>query len=99
MRNNHTKGEIKIYADTLVRLHKKLKKDDILKGKEIAEHRRVEFNETPPIIIDFETVTSVQEDYRDGGTVIMDAKTACMVAEPLEDVLEAWIKVKSNLNR
>ena len=40
---------------------------------------------------------AVSVDFKYGGTVVMDAKTACIVIEPLEDVLDAWCEVKRNM--
>lgn len=88
---------IEMYEETLVRLHKKLKGDDFRKAKEVYEETKNPEVLTPPIVIDFATVTSIQQDYKDGGTVVMDAKTACIVIEPLDEVLDAWCEVKRNL--
>ena len=90
---------ITVYADSLVLLHKKLKKEDRLKAKEIAEELGIEYDKSPAIVVDFISVTSIQKDYRSDGTVIMDAKTACIVEEPLDEVLDAWIEVKNNLSK
>lgn len=99
MSHGRNLAPIEIYAGTLVRLHKKLKGDDWRKAKEIAERTGDSEGLNPPMVIDFETVTSIQKDFKDGGTVIMDAKTACVVSEPLEEVLDAWIQVKNWLNQ
>ena len=96
--NNINDGEIEIYGDSLVRLHKVLKEDDLLKALHRAERTGGESNVTPVIIIDFSTVTSIQEDYKRKGSVIMDNnKTAVIVVESLEDVLDAWREVKERL--
>lgn len=99
MRNNvlPENSQIEIFEGTLVRLHKKLKGDDRRQAKEVAEKTGDNDVLNPPIVIDFATVTSIQMDYKDGGTVVMDAKTACIVMEPLEEVLDAWCEVKRNL--
>lgn len=88
---------IEIFEGTLVRLHKKLKGDDWRKAKEVVEQTGNSDVLNPPIVIDFASVTSIQQDYKDGGTVVMDAKTACIVIEPLDEVLDAWCEVKRNL--
>lgn len=101
MRNNMVKDNppIEIFEGTLVRLHKKLKGDDWRKAKEVVEETGSYDVLNPPIVIDFATVTSIQKDYKDGGTVVMDAKTACIVMEPLDEVLDAWCEVKRNLDK
>lgn len=102
MRNNQVleNPPVEIFEGTLVRLHKKLKGDDWRKAKEVVEETGVNSDVlNPPIVIDFAYVTSIQKDYKDGGTVVMDAKTACIVMEPLEEVLDAWCEVKKNLSR
>lgn len=90
-------GQIEIFADSLVKLHKVLKEEDRLRANHRAEKYGEEANINPTIIIDFASITSIQEDYRNNGTVVMDKKTAVVVIEPLSDVLDAWIEVKSNL--
>ena len=90
-------GQIEIFADSLVKLHKVLKEEDRLQANHRAEKYGEEANINPTIIIDFASITSIQEDYRNNGTVVMDKKTAVVVIEPLSDVLDAWIEVKSNL--
>ena len=100
MRNNQVleNPPIQIFEGTLVRLHKKLKGDDWRKAKEVVEETGGNSDVlNPTIVIDFAYVTSIQKDYKYGGTVVMDAKTACIVMEPLEEVLDAWCEVKRNL--
>lgn len=92
-------GQIEIFADSLVKLHKILKEEDRLRATHKAEKYGEEANTNPTIIIDFEMVTSIQEDYKNNGTVIMDRRNAVVVVEPLSEVLDAWIEVKSNLTR
>jgi len=90
---------IEIYGDSLVRLHKVLKEDDLLKAIHRAERTGGESNVTPVIIIDFATVTSIQEDYKRKGAIIMDNnKTAVIVTEHLDEVLDAWCEVKERLS-
>ena len=90
-------GEIEIYGDSFVKLHKVLKEDDRLKAEHQAERRGEAANTNPVIIIDFATVTSIQEDYSRGGTIVIDKKNAVIVTEPLADVLDAWIDVNDRL--
>ena len=101
MRNNITRENppIEIFEGTLVRLHKKLNGVDSLNAEKVAEKTGDSDVLNPPIVIDFATVTSIQKDYKHGGTVVMDAKTACIVMEPLDEVLNAWCEVKRNLDR
>ena len=96
--NQNINGQIEILSDSLVRLHKVLKEEDLLRANHRAEKYGEEANVNPTIIIDFATVTSIQEDYKRNGTVIMVKKTAVIVVEPLTDVLDAWIEVKENLS-
>ncbi len=90
---------IEIFEGTLVRLHKKLNGVDSLNAEKVAEKTGDADVLNPPIVIDFATVTSIQKDYKHGGTVVMDAKTACIVMEPLDEVLDAWCEVKRNLEQ
>ena len=89
---------IEIFEGTLVRLHKKLNGIDSLNAEKVAEKTGDADVLNPPIVIDFATVTSIQKDYKNGGTVVMDAKTACVVMEPLDEVLDAWCEVKRNID-
>ena len=101
MRNNLARENppIEIFEGTLVRLHKKLNGVDSLNAEKVAEKTGDADVLNPPIVIDFATVTSIQKDYKHGGTVVMDAKTACIVMEPLDEVLDAWCEVKRNLEQ
>jgi len=101
MRNNMARENppIEIFEGTLVRLHKKLNGVDSLNAEKVAEKTGDADVLNPPIVIDFATVTSIQKDYKHGGTVVMDAKTACIVMEPLDEVLDAWCEVKRNLEQ
>ena len=98
-RNNGNEYQEIEVKGTLVRLHKRLNQKDLDKCEVSARRNGMKMITSPTIIIDFLSVTSIQEDFRDGGTIIMDAKTACLVREPLEDVLEAWCKVKEYLGQ
>ena len=91
--------QIEIVGKSLVKLHKVLKEEDQLRANHRAEKYGEEANTNPIIIIDFASITSIQEDYKRNGTVIMDKKTAVIVVEPLCDVLDAWIEVKENLEK
>lgn len=101
MKGNINKGNlpVEIFEGSLVMLHKVLKGEDVYKAERLANQRGDNQVCNPPIVIDFKYVTSIQMDYKDGGTVIMDAKTACIVTEPLEEVLDAWCEVKRNLEQ
>lgn len=99
MRRKTEYGQIEVLGDSLVKLHKVLKKEDMLLAKDKAGEFGEEANLTPTIIIDFASITSIQEDYRRNGTVIIDKKTAVVVVEPLNDVLDAWLEVKENLSK
>lgn len=92
-------GPIEIFGGSLVKLHKVLKEEDRLRASHKADKYGEEANLNPTIIIDFASITSIQEDYKNNGTVVMDKKTAVVVTEPLSDVLDAWLEVKDNLSR
>ena len=96
-RREKPEGEIEIYGDSFVKLHKVLKEDDRLKAEHQAERRGEEANTNPVIIIDFASVTSIQEDYSRGGTIVIDHKNAVIVTEALASVLDAWIEVCDRL--
>ena len=99
MRGRHQQdmGQIEIFSDSLVKLHKVLKPEDQMRATYQAEKSGEDANTCPTIIIDFASITSIQEDYKRNGTVVMDKKTAVIVVEPLADVLDAWCEVKDNL--
>lgn len=90
-------GNIMIFGDSFVKLHKVLKEDDRLKAEHQAERRGEVANTNPIIIIDFARVTSIQEDYSRGGSIVIDEKNAVIVTEPLPAVLDAWIEVNERL--
>lgn len=90
---------IEVFEGTLVKLHKVLKGNDADTAELRAAKRGDPDGRNPTIVIDFQYVTSIQKDFLGGGTVVMDAKTACIVIEPLEEVLEAWCEVKRNLDQ
>lgn len=88
---------IEILGQSIVVLHKVLKEEDLLKAMRKRDIHGEPVNMIPQIAIDFTTVTSIQEDYKHNGTVIMDKKTAVIVKEPFEDVLDVWIDVQNRM--
>ena len=96
-RSSRQDADIEIFGDSLVKLHKVLKEDDRLKAEHQAVRRGEEANTNPIIIIDFASVTSIQEDYSRGGTIIIDQKNAVIVTEHLSSVLDAWVEVCDRL--
>ena len=90
---------IEILGTSIVMLHKVLKEEDWLKAMRKRDKYGEPVNTEPCIAIDFTTVTSIQEDYKHNGTVIMDKKTAVIVKEPFEDVLDVWIEVQNQMQK
>ena len=88
---------IEILGRSIVLLHKVLKEEDLLKAMRKRDLHGEPVNMVPPIAIDFTTVTSIQEDYKNNGTVVMDKKLAVVVKEPFADVLEVWISVQNRM--
>ena len=88
---------IEILGRSIVLLHKILKEEDLLKAMRKRDLHGEPVNMVPPIAIDFTTVTSIQEDYKNNGTVVMDRKTAVVVKEPFADVLEVWIEIQNRM--
>lgn len=84
-------------GQSIVVLHKVLKEEDMLK----AMRKRETFGEPVSIdisiAIDFTSVTSIQEDYKNNGTVIIDKKTAVVVHEPFNEVLAVWVDVQERM--
>lgn len=80
-------------------LHKVLKEEDRLRAMHKQDRYGEPVNTVSCIAIDFSTVTSIQEDYKNNGTVIIDKKTAVVVKEPFEDVLDAWIEVQDRMQK
>lgn len=99
--NTHTADQesqpIEILGRSIVLLHKVLKEEDWLKAMRKRDKYGEPVNTEPCIAIDFTTVTSIQEDYKHNGTVIMDKKTAVIVKEPFKDVLDVWIEVQNQM--
>ena len=90
---------IEILGQSIAILHKILKEEDLLKAMRKRDHYGEPVNMVPQIAIDFTTVTSIQEDYKNNGTVIIDRKTAVVVKEPFADVLDVWIKVQNRMQQ
>ena len=90
---------IEILGTSIVMLHKVLKEEDRLRAMHKQDRYGEPVNTVPCIAIDFSTVTSIQEDYKNNGTVIIDKKTAVVVKEPFEDVLDAWIEVQDRMQK
>ena len=90
---------IEILGTSIVMLHKVLKEEDWLKAMRKRDKYGEPVNTEPCIAIDFTTVTSIQEDYKHNGTIIMDKKTAVIVKEPFEDVLDVWIEVQNRMQK
>ena len=88
---------IEILGTSIVMLHKVLKEEDWLKAMRKRDKYGEPVNTEPCIAIDFTTVTSIQEDYKHNGTVIMDKKTAVIVKEPFADVLDVWIDIQNQM--
>ena len=97
--NNINPPPIEILGASIVMLHKVLKEEDWLKAMRKRDKYGEPVNTEPCIAIDFTTVTSIQEDYKHNGTVIMDKKTAVIVKEPFEDVLNVWIEVQNRMQK
>ncbi|MBQ2625891.1 MAG: hypothetical protein IJG18_12445 [Kiritimatiellae bacterium] len=90
-------NSISILGISIVMLHKVLKEEDRLRAMHKQNRYGEPMNTEPCIAIDFSTITSIQEDYKNNGTVIIDKKTAVMVKEPFEDVLDVWIEVQNRM--
>ena len=90
---------IEILGTSIVMLHKVLKEEDRLRAMHKQDRYGEPVNTVPCIAIAFSTVTSIQEDYKNNGTVIIDKKTAVMVKEPFEDVLDVWIEVQNRMQK
>ena len=97
--DNQDSQPIEILGTSIVMLHKILKEDDFLRAMRRQDKFGEPANTKPCIAIDFTTVTSIQEDYKHNGTVIMDKKTAVIVHEPFEAVLDVWIEVQNRMQK
>ena len=96
---NQAQQPIEILGTSIVMLHKVLKEEDRLRAMHKQDRYGEPVNTVPCIAIDFSTVTSIQEDYKNNGTVIIDKKTAVVVKEPFEDVLDVWIEVQDRMQK
>ena len=90
---------IEILGTSIVMLHKVLKEEDRLRAMHKQDRYGEPVNTVPCIAIDFSTVTSIQEDYKNNGTVIIDKKTAVVVREAFKDVLDVWIEVQNRMQK
>lgn len=90
---------IEILGASIVMLHKVLKEEDWLKAIRKQNKYGEPANTEPCIAIDFSTITSIQEDYKNNGTVIIDKKTAVVVREAFKDVLDVWIEVQNRMQK
>ena len=89
---------IKVLGGSIVVLRKTLSETDQCKVMMRRDARGESMREETPIAIDFTTVTSVQEDFKTGGTIILDRRTAVAVREPFVEVLNIWVDVHNRMN-
>ena len=89
---------IKVLGGSIVVLGKTLSETDQCKVMMRRDARGESMREETPIAIDFTTVTSVQEDFKTGGTIILDRRTAVAVREPFVEVLNIWVDVHNRMN-
>ena len=95
--NKNDTKPIEILGRSIAVLHKVLKKEDQFKAMYKQKKYGEPVNIVPSIAIDFTTVTSIQEDYKNKGTIIIKKKMAVAVKEPLADVLKVWIEIKNRM--
>ena len=88
---------IRILGRSIVILHKVLKEEDKFRAMRNQEKYGEAANVEPAMAIDLKTVTCIQEDYKYGGTVIIDKKTAVIVKEKFADVLDVWVEVQNRM--
>lgn len=88
---------IRILGHSIVILHKVLKEEDKFRAMHKQEKYGEVANTEPSMAIDLTTVTCIQEDYKYGGTVIIDKKTAVIVKEKFADVLDVWVEVQNRM--
>lgn len=88
---------IRILGHSIVLLHKVLKEEDKFRAMRNQEKYGEAANVEPAMAIDLTTVTCIQEDYKYGGTVIIDKKTAVIVKEKFADVLDVWVEVQNRM--
>ena len=89
-------NEIPIHGGSVILLHKQLKEEDRIKSETWARRKGETANTEPLIAIDLQFIMSVQEDYRTGGTLVVDKKAAVSVVEQFDDVFNAWISYKDS---
>ena len=89
---------IRVLGRSIVVLRKTLSEADQCKAMMRRNARGESVREETPIAIDFTTVTSVQEDFKTGGTIILDRRTAVAVREPFAEVLNIWVDVHNRMN-
>ena len=92
MKKKTQQTQLDILSGTIVVLHRYLKMEDKAK---IAYRKQEQPNTEPLIAIDLSKVFSVQEDFKGVGTLIVDEKGSVAVIEPFDDILNAWLEVKS----
>lgn len=88
---------IRILGRSIVILHKVLKEEDKFRAMRNQEKYGEAANVEPAMAIDLTTVTCIQEDYKYGGTVIIDKKTAVIVKEQFADVLDVWVEAQNRM--
>ena len=93
---NHQE-HIPILGHSIVILHKVLKEEDVFRAMRKQEKYGEAVNTEPAMAIDLTSVTCIQEDYKYGGTVIIDKKTAVIVKEAFADVLDVWVEVQNRM--
>lgn len=96
---SHETSPVTIVGQSIVLLHKILKEEDQLRAMRKQGSYGISVKFEPTIAIDFAYVTSVQEDYKNNGTVVIDKKTAVVVKESFADVLEAWVKIQNDMQK
>lgn len=91
--NDDRTSRLSIMSGSIVVLHRNLKDEEKAR---IAYSRQGKNVSTEPLIaIDLSKVLSVQEDFKSGGSLIVDVKGSVQVIEPFDEVLDAWLEVKS----
>ena len=91
--NTERTSRLSIMGGSIVVLHRNLKDEEKAR---IAYSRQGKNVSTEPLIaIDLSKVLSVQEDFKSGGSLIVDVKGSVQVIEPFDEVLEVWLEVKS----
>ena len=88
---------IRILGHSIVILHKVLKEEDKFRAMHKQEKYGEVANTEPAMAIDLTSVTCIQEDYKYGGTVIIDKKTAVIVKEAFADVLDVWVEAQNRM--